>query len=61
MTWVSNFCMSCIYQYGPKQMKKYFLLTCNKTQTLIYLFEQFGDVDFLVDKICDIIRQKFKM
>ena len=52
--WVSNFNISCIFQDDQKRMTKYFLVTCNETQT-INVFKELGNVDLLVDNIFNIV------
>ena len=58
---LSNYCFACIFQYAnnTRQKTKYYLVACNETQT-VNLFETFTDTGSVIDKICNIVKQKLK-
>ena len=53
----SNIYLSCIFQHNKRQIK-YFLVACNKICQTINLFEQFNDIDSLINTICHIVTQR---
>ena len=38
----------------------YFLVACNEISQIIYLFEQFNDIDSLINTFCHIVKQRLE-
>ena len=55
----SNFYFSCIFQHNTRQTK-YFLVACNEISQRINLFEQFNDIDSLINTFCHIVTQRLE-
>ena len=56
LLWLPNYCLSCIFQHNARQKTKYFLVGCNRQQT-VNLFEQFYDTNLLINMIYDVATQ----
>lgn len=57
LLWYPNYCFSCIFEQYLIKATKYFLIGYFADQKL-NVFEKFNDIDYVVDMLSNIVRQR---